>query len=344
LKIFDKKYLGLIIGAIFIYLIVKNIDINKSIEEIRHLNPYFLLLMIPVYLSSFAFRALRWRTILSEPKIKLSSFLNFLFRGWLVNCIVPARGGEIYRTYYFGKRENISKVKTFASIVLERIFDGLVLFSILFILTSFVYANKKFLGVSIVAGIVFCGVFAVLLLLAKFYNNTFFRNKCSCLILKIKEKNIIKRFFNEKICEILSKIFNKLTQGIISFMEGLEIFKCPIMLLKTLFLSIMIWICEGAAILLLIKAFGYSIGVLGSLLVLSIIAFASLIPGGPAALGPFQWGYIVALRFFNISQEAAFAISIINQLFIVLIVASGSLFYILSDMLNKEKIIQAKNL
>lgn len=311
MKIFDKKYIGLIIGAVFIVLILKNIDIHKSIEEIKHFNLCYLILMIPVYYLSFLFRAFRWKTILSEDKnIKLSSLLNFLFKGWAVNCIVPARGGEIYRTYYFGKKENISKAKILASIVLERMFDGLVLFLTLFLLVSFVYANSKFLKVSITAGITFSGIFTGLLLISKFYNNAFFQKK----------------------------IPPKINDYISSFMNGLEVFNSSFLLLKSFLLTIPVWFCEGITVLLLLKGFGYSVGISGGLFVISVLAFASLIPGGPASLGPFQWGYIIALRVFHISQEAAVAISVINQLFIIIFVFSGCLFFMVAEYFNLQSL------
>jgi hypothetical protein len=323
MKIFDKKIISLIIGVIFIALILKNIDIHKSIEAVKHLNFFYVALMVPVYYSSFLFRAFRWRTIISEKKeLKLSSFLNALFRGWTINCVVPARGGEIYRAHYFGKKEDISRVTVLASIVLERIFDGLILFLILLLLVTFVYSSKKFFGVAVLAGIVFVGGFTGLLLTSKFYKNTF-----------IKEK--FKKFFspvpNTPIKKLLSKIFNKITGAIISFMNGLEMFNSPVLILKTFLFTIIIWLCEGLSILLVIKGFGYSIGLLGALFVLSIIAFISLIPGGPAGLGPVQWGYIIALGFFNISRETAFAISIISQFFATILISLGSLFFIASE-------------
>jgi len=342
-KILDKKIIGLIIGVIFITLILKNIDIHKSFEAVKHFNFFYALLMIPAYYCAFLFRALRWKLIISEKTgIKLSSFLNSLFRGWFINNFVPARGGEFYRAHYFGKTESISRVTILASIVLERIFDGLVLFLILLLLASFVYSSKKFFGVAIIAGILFIGTFLGLLLISKFYKNTFIQKKFHILILKIKEKNFIKKFLNEKFCEILSKIFNKITSAVISFMNGVGIFNSPVLILKTFLFTIPVWLCEGLSLLFLIKGFGYSIGILGALFVLSIVAFISLIPGGPAGLGPVQWGYIIALGFFNIPQETAFALSLVGQLFSIILISLGCLFFIITERLklkdNKEYI------
>ena len=213
LKLLDKKIIGLIIGLIFIVLILKNIDIHKSIEAVKHLNFFYVALMVPVYYSSFFFRALRWRTILlrirnskriqaagetnlihSENKeIKLTSFLNSILRSWTINYVVPVRGGEIYRAHYFGKKESISRITILASIVLERLLDGFVLFLILLFLVSFVYSSKKFFGVAVAAGIIFTAVFLCLFLASKFYKNTLIQEK-------------LKKFFNSNLL-IIKKVF-----------------------------------------------------------------------------------------------------------------------------------------
>ncbi len=321
-KFFDKKLIGLIIGLVFIVLIVKNIDIHKSIEAIRHIDFIYIILIIPAYFGAFLFRAFRWKTILSEnANIKITSFLNALLRGWLINCIVPARGGEIYRAHYFGKKENVSRVTILTSIVLERIFDGIVLFLILLFMTAFIYSSKKFYNVAIIAGVIFTGGFFGLLLISKFCKNNFIREKFFIFL------NTTPNFIN--------KIFDKISYFFNSFINGLEVFESPVLILKSLFFSILVWFCEALTILFLIQSFGYAIGISGSLFVLSIIAFVSLIPGGPASLGPLQWGYILALGIFNISQETAFAISIVNQLFVIIFVFLGSLFFMITS--NKEK-------
>jgi len=362
LKIFDKKtIIGLFIGVIFIALILKNIDIHKSFEAIKHFNFFYMLLMIPVYYCAFLFRALRWRTILlrsgnsEKTGIKFSSFLNSLFRGWLVNYFVPARGGEFYRAHYFGKKEGISRVTVLASIVLERIFDGLLLFLILFLLASFVYTSQKFLGVAVIAGFIFIGTFSGLLLTSKFYKNIFIQKKYLELLQKINVflspppcpppqgggkpigEGAAPPPLSSQIKKKLSKIFNKITSAVISFMNGLEIFNSPVLILKTFLFTIPVWLCEGLSLLLLIKGFGYSVGILTALFILSIVAFISLIPGGPAGLGPVQWGYIIALGFFNIPRETAFALSLVGQPFSIILISLGCLFFITTERLNLKK-------
>jgi len=329
LKIFNKKYASIILGGIFLFFILKDIDLKLAFSELKNVNYLFFLIMTPIYFGSFVFRTLRWKIILppknSTKEIKEISFFSYLetiFRGWFMNSVIPARGGEVYRAVFFSKKEKISKAKIFASIVLERVFDGLILFLILFSMITFVFAGKKFQGVAFAAGGVFSGIFIFLLAGAKFYKHSSIQNKLSNPDFSHKIKN-----------DFLNKTLIKTAESLHSFLGGLDVFHDPKALFKTLFLTFGVWFCESITTFLLIKSFGYSIGITGALLLLSVVAFASLIPGGPAGLGPVQWAYIVVLKNFNISQEAAFAVSIIGQLFSIGIIAICCLYFVL----KKEK-------
>lgn len=328
-KIFDKKIIGLFTGLIFLVFIVKNLDLNKSVEVVKNFDFYYILLMIPVYCSSFLFRTVRWRIILSKnKKIKFWSLFNYIIRGWTINSFVPARAGEIYRTHMTGKKENVGRMTILASVILERIFDGIVLFLILTFFVSFLSSNKILFGVAVVAGILFTGSFLFLFLTSKAYNNASFREKCFCFGAKIKETGFIKNISTGKFSGIINKISGKSAYALDTFVRGLNIFNFPDLVLKSFLLTVPVWACEALTILLLLKGFGYSVGISGALFVLCIIAFASLIPGGPGSVGPVQHAYIMALGVFNIPGETAFAVSIMNQAFIAGVVSVISLFFI----------------
>jgi len=315
-KIFNKKLLGFVVSIVFIVLIIKSIDIKESIEAVKQLNPAYLLFMVPAYFCAFIFRAFRWRAILThDKKIKIMSLLNSLFKGWLVNCVVPARGGEFFRAHHFGKREDISRVKVLASIVLERIFDGMVLFLILLFLISFIYSNQNMGKIATAAGIVFVGGFIGLLITAKLHKNKTFKEKFSAFTASFAKIGFI------------NKIFNKADYFIENFMDGLEVFHSPLLLTKVFLLSMCVWAFEAISAWLLIIGFGHYIGISGALFVLSIAAFASLIPAGPAGIGPVQWGYIISLGVFNVSKETAFAISILGTLFSIIFVFAASIIF-----------------
>src|SRR5215212_1312222 len=88
----------------------------------------WLSVAVLVYLCAYPFRALRWRGILRKQKaISFEGVLVPTFIGYMVNNILPARAGEIYRAHLLGRRAQMSRSGAVGSIVVERTFDGLML-------------------------------------------------------------------------------------------------------------------------------------------------------------------------------------------------------------------------
>ena len=87
-----------------------------------------------------------------------------VFVGYMANNVLPARAGEVYRAHYLGRRAGISRSGVAASIVVERIFDGLMLVCvILFVFVAF--PREDYLGATALGtGLVFLALAAGILL------------------------------------------------------------------------------------------------------------------------------------------------------------------------------------
>ena len=337
MKFFDKKLIGLIVSIVFIALIFKNIDIKETLKAFNSINPFYILCAIPVYYCSFIFRAIRWRIILSNDKsIKIKSLLSAMFIGYTANCFLPARVGDIYRAYIFGKKHNISKTRVLASIILERMFDGIVLFLILLVFITFFFSKPWLYKLAAAAGVVFTGGSVSLLLLTK-YSDRFEK-----LVIKLSKK--VPGFSNK--CEIsITNSVNKLNHLIKSFTSGLDIFNSFNLTLKSFLLSLTVWLCEGMTMLFVIKSFGIDITPLTALFVLGVTTLSTMIPSGPASLGPYQFGYMLSLGILGVKQETALAVSFINQSMIILMVSSVGSMCMLKDHINIKELenIEIKN-
>ncbi|MBS3763196.1 MAG: flippase-like domain-containing protein [Planctomycetes bacterium] len=73
----------------------------------------------------YAFRVLRWRVFLNRVGlIRYSSIASATCIGFMANCILPARVGELIRPYVLYRKENLSFGYALASSAgLERVFD-----------------------------------------------------------------------------------------------------------------------------------------------------------------------------------------------------------------------------
>jgi len=132
-----KMILSWLFSLIIIAIIISIIDIEKVFEGIIKIGLVNFLLLCSFYSIEYIFRALRWKAILSpltSISIKNSFFITNI--GFFVNAIFPARAGEFVRAYLLSKKQGLGKIKSFSTVILDRIVDGLTLF-FLFILSVF---------------------------------------------------------------------------------------------------------------------------------------------------------------------------------------------------------------
>jgi len=90
--------LGLLISAITLYLALKNVSVSEVSRSILSIDPIWILLTVPIIMLSFLSRALRWKVILkSSEDISFAGAYHPLMIGFMLNCVLPARAGEIAR-------------------------------------------------------------------------------------------------------------------------------------------------------------------------------------------------------------------------------------------------------
>jgi uncharacterized protein (TIRG00374 family) len=137
---------GIFIGALFVYLAVRHANLSESLHVLGTVRPGWLVAATSVYLSSFPVRALRWRLILrSQKALSLKELMPSLFVGYMVNNVIPARAGEIYRAHFLARRVRMSRSSVAASIVVERTFDGLMLVCVI-LLVFILFPQEHYLG------------------------------------------------------------------------------------------------------------------------------------------------------------------------------------------------------
>ncbi|MBU0662726.1 flippase-like domain-containing protein, partial [Candidatus Micrarchaeota archaeon] len=113
------------------------------IETLQPLaSPEGLLLCIVafiLYSLSFLFRGIRWKELLKPiTEVSVIESTQIILLSFLANNILPLRLGELVRAYVLGKNRGIGKVKSFSTVVLDRIVDGLVLVGIFAVSVLFV--------------------------------------------------------------------------------------------------------------------------------------------------------------------------------------------------------------
>ena len=323
-----KKIILLFITFVFLYLVFVNINVSEFIMLIKGFDfRYVFLLMISISLSLFC-RGICFSRLISKtvPDAKIKDLTALCFTGASLNIVLPARAGDLFRAYYTGYKYNADKVKIFGTVMLERIFDVLVIFSFLTI-GVFVYHRNAlavnlclFAGILILSGVVFAVV-------------TYKYNQTDRICSYIKEKT-------EKIpfSELIQKATDFLNKTCNSFFEGFEVIDTPKNILIAIIAAIGIWSFECLNFLIVIYGFGCELHWSVTIFIISFIAMACMIPSTSIFIGPYQLAVISAFAIYDVSKETALAMSLLEQAVVTIFVSFVAAVYLIKNNISYKDI------
>ena len=317
---FSKKNILLIISilasVICTWLFVRNIEWALLKNALRGANYWFIIPTFILTLVVYVARAIRWRGLLLHIKvISVMNLLSVTLIGSMANNILPARVGEVLRPFILTKKENIKFSTSFATVIVERIFDmlGLIIFTVVVIALlphpspslhilvhvstsqvstineSIIPSLKKWTEVFAVVGVFTIAVLFLVVTRPDFFKKILFR---CCFFLPHKIKDNILGLYE-------------------SFVYGLKILEDKTQAIWLLSLSLFIWVLGGAEIYLLGFSFHMHLPFLGACLVAVCLALAVALPQAPGFIGVFHIAVLKSLHIFGIETTAAQSYAIV---------------------------------
>ena len=123
-----RVWIGLGISLLFLALLLRQVDAGELRDAFTSASPGWMVAAFAVYLVALWVRATRWRLVLNgRPQISAASAWSLVVIGYAANNVLPARAGELVRAELLHRRHGADRAGALASIVVERIFDGLIL-------------------------------------------------------------------------------------------------------------------------------------------------------------------------------------------------------------------------
>jgi len=324
--------LGVIISALTLYLAFRNVPFTDLVKYLASINYFWILPSILVIFISFALRAFRWQVILeSAHKVGFWQAFHPLMIGFMINCILPLRVGEIARPAVLQRKENIPFSTGLATVAAERVFDV----SILVILFAVLLANIQIdPNLDIVVGkhhlnretlmVVRGGMFKLLLLLIAGIIMVGFsatRKAINSLIIRIPS------LFFFAGSDFKEKIQKKACAPLVSFVEnfasGFALVKYPKKICICLGLSVFIWVLAAFSYYLMAQGCpGIELSFTELTTVMIIICFFIALPSVPGYWGLWEASGVFALIIFDVSSKDALGFTLANhaiQIFPVII-------------------------
>lgn len=310
-----KFIVGIFIGAIFLYLSFRNVNISEMVSALTKANYWYILSSIFILMFSHYLRALRWQIFLTPIKtINSGSLFSALVIGYAANTFVPAHLGDFLRAFVLGKRHNIFASTTFASIVLERIVDVLSLLLVMF-LVIFIHPFPDWVvqsGLIMLAGSIFLFV--------------------TLISLKLSETKT-SRLMHILIKPLPKKIGTKIDSLILHFIAGVMPLKSFWHYFYVAILSVAIWFCYALVYYFCLQAFNleeiYNLAWYVGLVVLVFTSISIVVPSSPGYVGTYHYLCQISLIMFGVSATEALsyasiahAISILPVTIVGLIMAN----------------------
>lgn len=120
--------IGVGVSALFLVLLLRQVDLQELGDAIRGVTPGWIALALVFFAVSVWVRAQRWAAILRPiAPLKQTEAASLMTIGLAANNVLPARTGEIVRAVLLKRQRGISGFAVLATILVERILDGLVL-------------------------------------------------------------------------------------------------------------------------------------------------------------------------------------------------------------------------
>ncbi|MDQ3006297.1 MAG: flippase-like domain-containing protein, partial [Chloroflexota bacterium] len=262
---------------------------------VKQANYIWLIPGIGVYFIGVWVRAWRWHYLLRPIKyIPTSRMFPITTIGYMGNNIYPARAGEVLRAVILKRKEGVSVSASLATIIVERIFDGVVMLAFVFVNLSELAkltGSSGFVGniqqVAVIGTGVFLGALAVFLMAAMFPQVT----------LKVGLW-FIHRLVPKRLQERIISLTNK-------FLDGLASLRSPFNVLMVFFTSVLIWLLETGKYWFVMHAFDFNVSFFALMLMNGIVNLATTIPSAPGYIGTFDAPGIAVLTAYGVDQATA---------------------------------------
>jgi hypothetical protein len=303
-----KTVIGVAVSALFLYLAFRSVHLGDLARAFGKADYRFVVPAMLLVLVSLLLRAVRWRYLLLQVKsIGVPSLYYAVGIGSMVNAVFPARLGELVRAHAIGKKEEISRSAAFATIILDRVFDGFALLSFLAIVALF--GSEYFQGWLVNAGFIaiagYCLALVVLVLLKTHTQ------------IAVRWAEVILRPFPRA-------VRTKILTILLAFIEGLGIFKSAKNMVASVILSPIVWLPAVAMNSLLLASAGIHLSMLVSVLLLVALCIGVALPSAPGFIGNVQFVCVAVLKLFGVPTEQALMFSLIyNACNFVAILANG---------------------
>ena len=285
--------------AVLVLLFTRvQIDVQATTRAVLSADPAYYLLALGVYYLVFPVRGLRWRRMLlnagsgAEDIPKTGILSEIIFLSWFVNCLVPAKLGDVYRAYLLKRRSAVSGSKAGGTILAERLLDLTTLLVLAGAAGLIALWGQREKLETLVMPLEIVSAFVLL------------------AVLGLLAMRLLSGWLHGRLPPRLRGFYVRFVEGAVGSFGNYHLI-VP--------LSLLAWLAEAARLYLVVRALGLTLVPNPSVelaVVLAVALIGSLItaiPLTPAGLGFVEFGIVWALKLVGVGDQDAASIAFLDR-------------------------------
>ncbi len=283
----------MIISVVLVGWVVWNTDWNEVWLRLREANPILLLASAAAVGGGIFLRVWRWQIML-EPEVRerrYGDLLDIVNLGYLANNLLPARLGDVIRSYLAAEWTPATFTFALSTTAVERVLDTLVVVMMLFGVLPFLPVPPEAAQIGTVIGIAVFGAGVVLVTMA------WFKEQSETLI--------------RAVLRPLPLDESVWSGRIVALLEGFSVVRHPMRFARVLLSTMLIWAVAIASYYFVFLAFNLDLGYLAGAFVISLAALGMAVPSGPASTGTYDAAASWALQILGVAQGLAGGVAVV---------------------------------
>jgi glycosyltransferase 2 family protein len=316
---------GIVISIVFLWKGLEGAHLSEVWELVAHANFLWMIPAVTIYFMAVWGRTWRWHYLLRPLKeIPLGRLFPVVVIGYMGNNVYPFRAGEVIRAYVLKRNEDVQITASLATIIVERIFDGVVMLLFVFVALPFANIEQDWLRTLIILG-----------------SLAFFSALLVFFVMALNPERA-RRIYSYVIARLIPKRFQtRILHVADHFMEGLASLRHPRDLFMTFLASVFIWITETTKYWFVMHAFNFQVSFFVLMLMTAVVNLATTLPTAPGYIGTFDGPGIKILEAFGVEKNLATGYTLVLHAALWLPITLLGFFYLARQGLSWRSFSEA---
>lgn len=319
--------LGVVISVIFLWFAFRDLHPEEVIDNLEQVSLAWVFAGAVWFFVSLVVIALRWQFLLRAVKlVPLPDLISLVMIGYMGNNVYPFRSGEALRIVLLRRSHGVPIVRTAATVLVERVFDGVVMLTFIVVPLLFVDIVSNELRQLMAVG---APVFLIAL-------TVFF-----ALAARPELLRGLVRWASRRMPDRIGQIIASISEDVISGIEGL---RSPSDLFGAVVSSYGSWVLHAGVYWMVALAFGMSTNFWLMLLVVGAVNLAGLIPASPGQLGVFEFFASTVLVGAGVPEAQAVSYAVVVHVVIWLPVTLAGFYLLIRQGLGLTVVAHASKI